>query len=428
MMSRPPATDSVSPSRRQFLRTSSTALAATALAVPAVHGGTDETLRIGLIGCGGRGTGAAVQALMADPQAKLTAMADAFTDRLEGSLDAMAKTKIAPQIAVPPERRFVGFDGFKSVIDSTVDIVLLASPPHFRPEHLAYAIDKDKHVFAEKPVAVDPVGVRSCLQSRQRAREKGLSLVSGLCWRYETHMKQLMERIHGGVIGEPIALHSVRYLGHLKSFPRQEGWTDMQWQMRDWYYFTWLSGDFVVEQFVHELDKMAWLIQKYPIRCYSVGGRIQRTEPQFGNIYDHFSTVFEYDNGAKYFATTRQQAESDAIFRDEVFGTKGQADLMRFTITGENPMRIAARRTNMHQLEQDAFLAAVRNGTPINDGDSMCYSTLMGIMAREAAYTGENLTWDEVLHSDLRLGPEAYDWNASLPVPPVAIPGRSRWI
>jgi predicted dehydrogenase len=234
-----------------------------------------DVLRVGLIGCGGRGTGAAAQALAADKNVKLTAMGDAFKDRLESSLAELNKDQtIAAKIDVPQDRCFVGFDAYKAVIASGVDVVLLASPPQFRPLHLGAAVEAGKHIFAEKPVAVDAPGVRSVLTICEEARKKNLSVVSGLCLRNSLGFQETIQRIHDGAIGDVLTLQANDYRGPIWVKPRQPDWSDMEWQMRNWYYFTWLSGDFNVEQHVHYLDVCAWVMNgEYPVRAVGMGGR-----------------------------------------------------------------------------------------------------------------------------------------------------------
>ena len=420
------------PGRRDFLKSSALAAAGglvlDSAVTRSVYAAGDELIRVGLVGCGGRGTGAAVQTLRADPNTKLVAMADAFSDHLERSHSSLIATEVADQIDVPPERRFVGFDAYKQLIDSGVDLVLLATPPHFRPEHFAACVAADKHTFVEKPVAVDGPGVRSVLATSELARQKGLMVVSGLCWRYETNMQETIKQIHDGAIGDIISMHSVRYSGGVKSTPRQPGWSEMEYQMRNWYYFTWLSGDFNTEQFVHELDKLSWVKGEYPVRVYGTGGRQARTGEEYGHIYDHFSTVYEYADGTQYYATTRHQRGCSNEFTDWVFGTEGTANLMKFTIEGKNPWRGGRRKTVMHQLEHDALYAALRKGEIINNGDYMAKSTMMGIIARMVAYTGKSLTWEQAMASEEKLGPKVYDWNADIEVPTVAVPGVTPFI
>ncbi len=274
------------------------------------HAGGSDVLRIGLVGCGGRGTGAAADALQADPNVQLVAMADLFEDRLKSSLAILRKNEeIGKKVAVAAERQFVGFDAYKQLIASGVDVVLLATPPHFRPMHLKAAVDAGLHVFAEKPVAVDAPGVRSVLATCAEAKKKNISVVSGLCLRCSYAFRELVRRIHDGALGEIHTLQANDYRGTIWTKTRMPGDTDMHWQTRNWYYYTWLSGDFNVEQHVHFLDVCAWVMQgRYPARAIGMGGRQVRTGPQFGNIFDHHSVIYEYDDGVKFFSNTRQMA------------------------------------------------------------------------------------------------------------------------
>ena len=425
-------------SRRGFLKTSGRAFAAgsavsTLAVAPKVHAAGSDAIRLGLVGCGGRGTGAAVQALTADPNTQLVAVADAFAEPIYTCLQSLAKQdKIAKQVNVDQERRFGGFDGFKQLLDSNVDVVMLCTPPHFRPMHLRAALEAGKHVFAEKPVAVDALGVHSVLESTELAKKKKLSIVSGLNSRYSFAMQEIMERIHNGEIGDIRALHAVRYASGVWVRPRKDGMTDMEYQMRNWYYFTWLSGDFNVEQFVHQYDQVSWAMQdQYPERCYSTGGRQSRTGEAHGHIFDHFSSVYEYAGGARAFMTTRHQPGCSNESNVVVVGTKGTATLSRQNpgITGEVNWRPAERKeTDSHQLEHDAFFAALREGKIINNGNYMANSTMMAILARMTAYTGQSLSWDEGMKSKLDLSPASYDWDADPPDSKVAVPGVTKFV
>ena len=419
-------------SRRQFI--GSSAVATTLGAVPHVYAAGSDVLRVGLIGCGGRGTGAASQALRADPAVKLVAMGDAFEDRLGQSLDTLTKDEeIAAKIDVPPGRRFVGFDAYKQVI-AGVDVVLLCTPPHFRPIHLKAAVEAGKHVFAEKPVAVDAPGVRSVLATCELAKAKGLSVVSGLGMRYDEGLRETVQRIRDGAVGDVLVLQANDYRGPIWVKPRQSDWSDMVWQMRNWYYFTWLSGDFNVEQHVHLLDTCSWAMgDRYPARAVGTGGRQQRTGPEYGHIYDHFAIIYEYEGGAKLFATCRQQVGCANDISAQVLGTKGRAAL-NGSRRGSGP-RIEAgvswhyngRPTDVYQAEHDALFASIRRGQPINNGQYMAKSTLLAIMGRMAAYTGQVITWEQALGSEEDLSPPRYDWDVPLSVPPVAIPGQTKF-
>jgi predicted dehydrogenase len=420
-------------SRRDFLKAS--AVAGAVAAAGNVHAaGSDDTLKIGLVGCGGRGTGAASQALRADSRVKLVALADAFRDRLDESLATLKKdAKIADKVAVSPETCFVGFDACKQLIDSGVDVVLLATPPHFRPAHLKLAIDAGKHVFCEKPVAVDAPGVRSVIETCKLAKEKNLSVVSGLCLRYDNGFVETIRRIHDGAVGDIVALRANDYRGGRWAKKRQSDWSDMTYHMRNWYNFTWLSGDFNVEQHVHFLDVCAWAMKdQYPVKAIGMGGRQVLTGPEYGNIYDHFSIVYEYANGAQFIANTRQHRGCKSDLSAMVFGSKGQSLLSErrrgLTIkTGSEEWLYNGPGNDMYQTEHDRLFAAIRKGQPINNGDYMSKSTLLAILGRMVAYTGQEISWEKALNSKEDLSPPRYDWEVKLADPPVAVPGVTKF-
>jgi predicted dehydrogenase len=424
------------PGRRDFLRASTTALAGGVLAgqLPSVHAAGDAVLKVGLVGCGGRGTGAAAQALKADKEVKLVAMGDAFADRIKQSLNALERDEeIARKVAVKPECCYAGFDAYKQVI-AQCDVVLLCTPPHFRPLHLQAAVEAGKHVFAEKPVAVDAPGVRSVLATCEQARKKNLSVVSGLCLRYDNGFRETVKRLRGGAVGDVFSLQANDYRGAIWVKPREKGWTDMQWQMRNWYYFTWLSGDFNVEQHVHFLDVCAWVMNDtYPVRAMGLGGRQVRTGPEFGHIYDHFAVSYEYANGATLQSNCRQQKGCKNDISARVLGTRGQALLSErkrgLAIQGASgKWHFDGKENNLYQAEHDELFAGIRAGKPINNGDYMAKSTLLAIMGRMAAYTGQQITWEMALNSKEDLTPPRYDWDVPLPVPPVAMPGVTKFV
>ncbi len=416
--------------RRRFLQTSVAAAAPLALA-QAVYAGGNEQLRVGLIGCGGRGTGAATQALRADREVRLVAMADAFEDKVTASLNQLqSDVAIRAKIDVPPERRFHGFDAYQRVIDN-VDVVLLCTPPGFRPLHLEAAVRANKHVFCEKPMAVDGPGVRRVLATIDDARRRRTALVAGFCYRYETAKRETIARVHDGAIGDIVALQCTYNSGPIWVRQREAGWTDMQYQMRNWYYYTWLSGDFNVEQHCHSLDKMAWAMRDtYPVRCSGLGGRQVRTGPQFGHIFDHMSVVYEYGNGVKCFSNCRQMRGCANDVSDHIIGARGTCDVMQHRIHGSNAWRYPAdqlsRDVDMYQQEHNEMFASIRRGQPINDGERMAKSTLMAIMGRMACYTGQVVTWDQALNSRQDLTPPSYRWDQPMPEPEVARPGITR--
>ena len=423
-----------SSSRREFLKRSAAVAGGVSAALSvrrSAHAAGSDVIRLGLVGCGGRGTGAAVQALSADPGARLVAVSDAFADRLEAALANMKKRDgVAERVVVDADHRFTGFDGYRGVIASDVDAVLLATPPQFRPMQFKACIAAGKHVFVEKPVAVDAPGVRSVLETSELAKQKNLCVVSGLNGRYSPSLRELVGRIHAGAIGDVHTLHAARYGGGVWVRPRQPGMTEMQYQMRNWYYFTWLSGDFNVEQFVHQLDRLAWVMKdEYPLRCYSTGGRQARTGPDHGHVYDHFSSVFEYPHGVRAFTTTRHQRGCSNESQAFAIGTRGTADLKEGLITGAEPWQAPrAPRRDTHQIEQDAFLEALRAGKVINNGQYMAKSTMMAIMSRMSAYTGRSLTWEEAINSKEDLSPSGYRWDAEPPAADVAVPGVSKFV
>lgn len=421
-------------SRRSFLRGACAAALSSGVtnglaARAAVHNGSSETLRIGLVGCGSRGTGAAANAMKADDDVKLVAMADMFDDRLQASRKRLAAAG-GESFAVDDERCFSGFDAYKQLLKCGVDVVVLGTPPHFRPAHLKAAVEAGKHVFAEKPVAVDAPGVRSVMTTCEAAQEKGLSIVSGLMLRYSTAMREMMGRIHEGGIGQITALQANYNIGGLWLRVRQEGWSDMEWQLRNWYYFTWLSGDHNVEQHVHGLDLMSWAMQgQYPKQCFGLGGRQARTAPQYGHIFDHHAVCYEFESGVRCFSYCRQQPGAAADTSHLVFGQTGTANLSKHTTTGETTWRYSRAqggpRDVPYQQEQDALFASIRSGEPINNGEYMAKSTMMAIMGRMATYTGQVVTWDQAWNSEEDLTPTAYEFGL-LPVPPVAVPGVTK--
>ncbi len=423
---------SLATSRRQFLQVSTTAaviggVAGTLAAPHGVHAAGDETIKVGLIGCGGRGTGAAKDALQADPHAKLVAMADTFSDHLSSSLKRLGNMSFRDRVDVPKERQFIGFDGYKQLIDSDVDVVLLTTPPHFRPMHLEYAIKKGKHVFCEKPVAVDAPGVRKVMEASKAASQAGLSLVSGLCYRYHLGMRETVQRLNDGMIGRVLAIQSHYLTGQLWKRDRKPSWSDMEYQLRNWLYYAWLSGDHNVEQHIHSLDKAIWVLgDQPPLAALGTGGRQQRVEPVYGHIFDHHAVVYEFPNEARVFSHCRQMNGAHPDVSDKILGTEGHAEMMRQVILGKQKWRFRGRMASMYLQEHRELFESIRNGQPINNGDYMARSTMMAILGRMATYTGSRITWDQALASEEVLAPPKYDW-ISLPTPDVAIPGRTQF-
>jgi predicted dehydrogenase len=431
-------TNGFTTTRRQFLKTS--ALAGGALVAPAIlPGGANAaedgpTLKIGLVGCGGRGTGAAGEALAADKNVVLTALADVFEEKLKASLEAL-RQQAPDKVRVEPDHCFVGLDAYQKLIDSGVDVVLLAEPPGFRPEHLKAAVAAGKHIFCEKPVATDAPGVRSVLETVAKAKEKNLVLVSGLCWRYNLAERALFQKILDGAIGAIRVVYATCYTGVVRAMPpasqRPATMGDLEWQLRSWYNFGWLSGDSLVEQAVHAVDWMLWALNDQPPQtALAVGGR-QIPAPG-GNIFDHFEVNYEFAGGVRGFIGSRQQSGCADDYTATILGTKGDARELGFGglpfILGENKWRYQNPRPNMYQIEHNELFAAIRSGQPINDGLRMANTTLAAIMGRMAAYTGQEITWDMALNSQEKLVPEKLDWQTPIPVPSWAMPGKTKFV
>ena len=426
--------DNSTDSRRSFLKKSS-AVAAATMAAPYIalsprSFASSQTLKVGLVGCGGRGTGAAREALNADKNVVLTAVGDIFEKQIEGSINQLEKA-VGEKVQV--EGRFVGLDAYEKVINSGVDFVILATPPGFRPQHLKAAVAAGKHVFCEKPVATDAAGVRVALAAAEEAKKKNLALGSGFCWRANLAERALFERVHAGDIGDLRVFYGTYYTGPVKPMPpantRPAGMSDLEWQLRNWYNFVWLSGDGLVEQAVHAVDWMCWAFKDVPpLKAVAVGGR--QIPAHGGNIYDHFEVNYEYADGARGFLGCRQIAGCANDNTATMYGTKGTARELGFAgmpfIKGEKNWRYSGPRPNMYQVEHDDLFASIRKGEPINDGVKLAHSSMTAIMGRMAAYTGEEVTWEAALNSNESLVPEKLDWNMTLPVVPMAMPGQNR--
>ncbi len=431
------------PTRRDFMRTSTAAAVGAALASYAIPSGAyaqaSDTIKIGLVGCGGRGSGAVINALTADEGTELVALGDMFPDVLEAAHQNFMASEVGERVHAADMKKFVGFDAYKGVIEAC-DVVLLATSPHFRPLHLRAAIEAGKHVFCEKPVATDVPGVQKVIEACKLAKEKNLTVVSGLCYRYDQAKIETIKRIHDGAIGDLISLETNYNTGPLWLRPRQPGWDDMQWQIRNWLYFHWLSGDMVVEQSIHSIDKMMWLMKdEPPAKVSAAGGRVQRTSPEYGNIYDHFNSVIEWKNGVRCFQSSRQWENTDNDVSDWAYGTLGKANIAHHHITGKNEWK-GKEGANMYDLEHQALFKAVRKNEPINNGNYMAQSTLVAMMVRMSAYTGKTVYWDRaaaeankaakdaaiVLESKEDLSPLKYEFGP-LPVAPVAVPGKTKF-
>lgn len=428
--------------RREFLKLTSLAVAGSMLplsacssqkelAVAAGAAGVDPgyKLKVGLIGCGGRGTGAANQALNADSNVELIAMGDVFEDKMTQSLQILNQIH-SDKVNVPEESRFLGFDAYQKVLDSGVDVVILATPPTFRPLHLEASVNAGVHIFCEKPVAVDAHGYHRIIDAVKIAEQKNLNLVSGFCWRYHNPKRAFFNRVQNGQLGDITSIYSTYNTGELWSFDRQPEWSDAEYQLRNWLYYNWISGDHIVEQAIHSVDFMMWAMNdELPVSAMGTGGRQVRTDEKFGNIYDHFAITYEYGSGVKGFHFCRQQEGCENSYHAEVFGTKGRgvASVTRgeHFIEGNNDWTYEGEDNDMYQAEHDALLAAIRSGQTINQGMELANSTMVGIMGRMAAYTGKRVTWEQAINSDQRLSHDITSWNHFPEVKKVAMPGQT---
>ncbi|MBN8732969.1 MAG: Gfo/Idh/MocA family oxidoreductase [Acidobacteria bacterium] len=416
--------------RRHFLKTG----AATALAagMPAILRGQATPIKVGLVGCGGRGTGAASQALKADDGSRLVAVADISRTQIDDSLNRLSRM-LKDKVQVPESSMFVGLDAYKKVIESGVDVILLATPPGFRPMHLRAAVEAGKHVFCEKPVAVDAPGVRSVMETARLAKEKNLALVTGFCWRYSTHIRETFAQLHGGAIGNLLAYYATYYTSPVKPMPpasqRPPGISDNEWMMRNWYNFTWLCGDGLVEQAVHSVDKIAWAMKDQPpISCVAVGGR--QIPAEGGNIFDHFEINYLYPNNVRAFLACRQIEGCYNENADYILGSSGAATIGRGPlpkIEGSTNWTFTGVKNDMYQAEHDALFSSIRRNEPINDGIWMATSTMLAIMGRMAAYTGQQITWEQAMNSQEELFPAGFDGKQAVNVPPLARPGKTKF-
>ena len=442
--------------RRTFLKTSATAASATALgvgckntpkptavttaavvlaAVTPVHAAGSDIIKVGMIGCGGRNSGAIVQALTADKGARLVAMCDIFLDRIQDKLTHIRTAK-PDQVQVDSDHCFTGFDGYKQVIEAS-DVVLIANAAKFHPLHTKAAIEAGKHVFVEKPHGIDPHGIKLLQQACDLARAKKLSIVSGLHSRYHEGYAETVKRIHDGEIGEVIAIEENFLRAPYGITDRKPGLTELEWQCSTQYHFTWLSGDDVPQSLVHNLDRARWVLhEQVPVKCHGLGGRSTMVEGKYGNVFDHHSVIYELESGVRIYAfcrtTTGCYDESSSI----VLGSKGRASLLNCRIWGQKNWRWQGE-CDPYQIEHDKLFAAIRSGNPINNGDYMTRSTLMTIMGQISSYTGKEVTWEEINQSDFAYAPKPEDCRDGMEPPvkpgpdgsyPVYIPGQTKLI
>jgi len=414
--------------RRDFVLTSSAALAALPLTGVALGASRrEEILEVGVIGCGGRGTGAATDALNAGDNVKVTALADVFPDRVQSARSHLAS--MGERGVVPDDRCFSGFDAYQKLLKTGVHIVILATPPHFRPFHFEAAIAAGKHVFMEKPVAVDPAGVRRVIAAARVAQSKRLCVVAGTQRRHESSYLAAMEHVQGGGLGEVVAARCYWNQGGLWVNEQQPSWSGMEWQLRNWLYFTWLSGDHIVEQHIHNIDVVNWAFGAMPVKCVALGGRQARTEAKFGHIFDHFAVEFEYPGNRFALSMCRQQDGTASRVEEVIHGSMGKLVTRPgfAQVDGAKAWRWSGKNNNPYVQEHVDLQRAIRADDPVNEGERVAHSTLCAIMGRMAAYTGQEVSWQQALESPLDLTPASYEFG-DLPVPPVAIPGRTKLV
>ncbi|QOI99448.1 MAG: Gfo/Idh/MocA family oxidoreductase [Phycisphaeraceae bacterium] len=424
-------------SRRSFIRSAAAGAIGAGAAAHLVSAtswgasgrGTSARLKVGVIGCGGRGTGAVSDILSASPDVELWAMGDAFIDRVNSSRNNLAglEESLASRCRVPDERCFAGFDAYQKVLASGVDIVILATNPHFRPMHFEAAVAAGKHVFMEKPVAVDPAGVRKVIAAGEEAARKRLTVVAGTQRRHETSYLAAMAKVREGAIGRIVSANCAWNQGGLWVVKKEPAWSDTEWHLRNWLYFAWTSGDHIVEQHVHNLDVCNWAIGATPLRCVASGGRQVRTAPEYGHIYDHFAVQYEYPGGVTVHSYCRQQPGCKDRVAEQFLGTDGVLDTSPgfASIAGANRWRFSERNNNPYVQEHRDLMSSVLGGQGLNEAKAVAEATLTAVMGRMAAYTGKEVTWEFALNeSKLDLTPPAYAFGP-LPTPEVAMPGRT---
>jgi predicted dehydrogenase len=421
--------------RRDIMKSAAVASAAAlagAVATPAVHAAGSERVRVGLVGSGRRGIGAAQDCANSTTNIEITAIGDLFPDKMSEAVSTLQE-KLGDRWKVNRDRMFIGFDAYQKVIASDVDVVLLCTPPGFRPEHLRAAVEAGKHVFMEKPVAVDPVGARSVIASSDIAAKKSLSLVAGTQRRHQNNYMEAMKRLKDGAIGKIRAAQGY-WLGDYSYYMpviKKPEWSDVEWHIRNWNYFAWLSGDIIVEQHVHNLDVLRWAIGANPIKCIGNGSRQVRTGPEFGHIYDNFSISYEFPGYVTALSMCRQMKGTSHRVSERILGADGSLYTDgggNATIDGKNAWKYDGPAINPYVQEHTHLIEAIRGGKPINEGRQVAESTLMAIMGRISAYTGREISWDWVMSgSNLDLSPKKLEFGP-LPVAEVAVPGETKLI
>jgi len=428
-------------SRRDFLKTSSltagAGLAAGLSIGRSAHAAGKGGFRIGLIGCGGRGSGAALNAMNAGPDIKLVAMADIFDDRLQGARKRLKKIK-PDQVAVNDDHCFVGFDAYQKVLKSDIDVVLIACSSHFHPAYFKAAVEAGKHIFCEKPHSLDVPGLKIAMAANEEAKKKGLAVLSGLCWRFDVGVREAMQRVHDGQIGDILAIEEKYVCGPYIVRERKPEWSEMTYQYQNWYHFNWLSGDQTSQQLIHSMDKASWALGDVPpVKAWGLGGRQGGLDPKYGDQFDHHAVVYEYASGVRVFAYCRDQLGCYSETADTIFGTKGRALLpSKPRIEGQKPWQFQTKaKTSMTDNEQKALFDSLRAGKPINCGHYMYTSTMLGILAQMVCYTGQEITWEKAMGSKLSFAQPRYGFDAQPPIKPeangiyaTAMPGITKFV
>lgn len=423
--------------RRDFLKTTALTTGGLMLSglplVQAANSLVDDTIKVALVGCGGRGTGAAMQALLTKQNVKLVAMADAFRDRLDDAYKALTADDISDwsgssgsvknRIDVPEERKYVGFDAYKQAMQHA-DVVILTTPPGFRPIHFEEAIRMGKHVFMEKPVATDAPGVRKVLETAQLAKQKQLNVVVGLQRHYQTVYRRWVELLQEGAIGDVLAGRVYWNGGGVWVKERKPTMTEMEYQMRNWYYFNWLCGDHIVEQHIHNIDVGNWVKKAYPVRAHGIGGRQIRVGKDFGEIFDHHTVEFEYADGSRMYSQCRHQAGTRESVTEGFHGTNGSAPEPGVILTRSGHVLLkhdSRKDPNPYQVEHDELFEAIaKREYKFADAENGAKSTMTAILGRMATYSGQLVEWDAALNSNVSLMPEKIDWKAN----PKLLPGK----
>jgi len=419
-----------SASRRDFLKTSTAAAVGLGMLSNA-HAAGSDTIKVGLIGCGGRGSGAAEDVCKAAGTSyniKLYALGDVFLDHLKNCRDRLRNSDVCKEkLDVADERCFTGFDAYQKVIDCC-DLVMLATPPGFRPQHIEATIKAGKHLFAEKPVAVDGTGIRKVLAAYEEANKKGLSVVTGTQRRHQPGYIESMKQIHEGAIGDLVAGRVYWNQSSIWAHKRKPGWSDTEYQVRNWYHFLWLCGDHIVEQHVHNLDVACWALNAHPIRAVGMGGRQVITERERGQSYDHFAVDYEFPGDVHVLSMARQIDGCANNVSETIVGTKGQWHSHQYEFTGANPHRIRSEHETPYVQEHIDLLESIAAHKPVNELKQVAESTLVAIMGRMSAYTGKAVSWDKALNSKLDTFPETLDLAAAMPEPPIPKPGVTELI